>query len=74
MLEAEVDGKKVQILQLKQPKTARTNPLQIVELSQTNGPLCPVKAFLDCRKKRKCPLIGDKVAFILGCREDCNTK
>ena len=38
-LEAESSGRKVQILQLrlKQPKTARSNPVQIVELSETAG-------------------------------------
>ena len=64
-LEAESSGRKVQILQLrlKQPKTARSNPVQIVELSKTAGLLCPVKAFNDWRKSRKCPLVGGKPVF-----------
>ena len=40
-------------IQLKQPKMARTNPVHIVELSETSGLLFPVKAFLIWRKNRK---------------------
>ena len=40
-------------LTLKNPKTSRTQPVQVVELPELGGWLCPVKAYRDWQKSKK---------------------
>ena len=59
------DGEEIELLsiRLKQPKTARSNPHQVVELAETRGFLCPVKAWKSWRGGRKSPLLGGRPVF-----------
>ena len=59
------DGKEIELLsiRLKQPKTARSNPHQVVELAETGGLLCPIKAWKSWRGGRKSPLLGGRPVF-----------
>ena len=45
-------------LRLKQPKTSRTNPVQVVELPATGGWLCPVQAWRNWQKSRESNPVG----------------
>ena len=60
------DGREVEILsiRLKQPKTARSNPHQVVEMAETGGLLCPIKAWKSWQEGRKTPLLGGRPAFM----------
>ena len=58
LIKAEANGKEIEILQLKQHKTSRSNPFQVGELSEIAGLLCPVKAFRVWRRGRKAPILG----------------
>ena len=51
-----IDGKEVKFLQLtlKQPKTARSMPTQLVEIPELGKQICAVKAFEKWRAGRKC--------------------
>ena len=51
-----MDGKEVKFLQLtlKQPKTARSMPTQLVEIPELGKQICAVKAFEKWREGRKC--------------------
>jgi hypothetical protein len=51
-----IDGKEVKFLQLtlKQPKTARSMPTQLVEIPELGMQICAVKAFKKWREGRKC--------------------
>ena len=59
------DGKEIELLsiRLKQPKTARSNPHQVVELAETGGFLCPIKAWKSWRGGRKFPVLGGRPVF-----------
>ena len=50
-------------LKLKQPKTARSNPIQVVEFTETGGLLCPIRAWKEWRKGRKSQLLGGRPLF-----------
>jgi hypothetical protein len=56
MLSTCMDGKEVRFLQLtlKQPKTARSMPTQLVEIPELGKQICAVKAFEKWRAGRKC--------------------
>ena len=56
MLSTCMDGKEVKFLQLtlKQPKTARSMPTQLVEIPELGKQICAVKAFEKWRAGRKC--------------------
>jgi integrase len=56
MLSTCMDGKEVKFLQLtlKQPKTSRTMPTQIVEIPELGKQICAVKAFEKWKAGRKC--------------------
>ena len=60
-----VKGEVVNTLQLrlKQPKTAKTLPVQIVEMHETGGLMCPVKAYEDWRTHRKDAIIGGRPVY-----------
>jgi hypothetical protein len=51
---------------LKQPKTARRQPTQIVELPATGGWIHPVMAFTNWQKSRKEGMGGGKPVFRWG--------
>ena len=52
MVTVQAQGEKVETLRikLKQPKTSRSQPTQIVELQTTGGWLCPVSAYKNWQK------------------------
>ena len=54
-------------LKLKQPKTARTLPIQIVEMPETGGLMWSVKAYKDWRTHRKEPIIGGHPVYSWAC-------
>ena len=56
------NGREVEI-RLKQPKTGRSNPHQVVEMAETGGLLCSIKAWNSWRKDRKTPLLGGRPAL-----------
>ena len=43
--------------------TARSNPHQVLELAETGGLLCPIKALKSYREGRKTPLLGGRPVF-----------
>lgn len=55
LLETTIDRKEVRFLQLrlKQPKTSRSMPTQIVEIPEIGGQFCAVKAFRKWKQGRK---------------------
>ena len=57
-----LDGKEIEILSIrhKPPKTARSNPHQVVELAETGGLLCPIKAWKSWWDGRKTPPLGGR--------------
>ena len=62
LLSSYMDGKEVKFLQLtlKQPKTARSMPTQLVEIPELGGEICAVRAFMkwsEGRKSRQDPSI-----------------
>jgi hypothetical protein len=62
-VEAQEEQLRVIQLRLKQPKTARTNPQQLVELPETGGWLYPVQALESWLKVRKGGMVGGRPAF-----------
>jgi hypothetical protein len=62
-VEAQDEELRVIQLRLKQPKTARTNPQQLVELPETGGWLCPVQALESWLRLRKGGMVGGRPAF-----------
>ena len=50
-------------LTLKQPKTSKSLPVQVVELPEVGGWLCPVKAYRQWQEGKKNKTIGGKPLF-----------
>ena len=67
MVKAQGEVVKTLQLKLKQPKTARTISVQIVEMPETGGLMCPVKAYEDWRTHRKEPIIGGRPVYTWAC-------
>jgi hypothetical protein len=53
-------------IRLKQLKTSRSNPVQVLELPATVGWLCPVQAWKNWRCSRKANPVGRKPIFTWG--------
>ena len=64
-LNAKIDGQETAILQLtlKNPKTSKTMPNQLVEIPETQNFLCPVQAFDAWVRARKAKPVGAKPLF-----------
>ena len=65
VVETEMDGEKVKFLQLKLkcPKTARTMPVQIVEIPSIGNKFCAVRAFVKWIAGRRIKQTGDTPVF-----------
>lgn len=66
MVSVKTGGETVTTLQLtlKAPKTSRSLPVQVVELPEVGGWLCPVQAYKNWQESKKGKQTGDKPVFV----------
>jgi hypothetical protein len=66
LMEVKVGSEEARILQLtlKQPKTAKTMPVQLVEMPEVGGFLCPVTAYESWQRIRMSAKVGGKPVFM----------